>query len=55
MDFQAGADRLSGPGLAAGLARAAQDGEHLKVAFDGGELYLAFTTLDDLAGHDVLV
>ena len=50
MDFQAGDDRLSAPGLAG----AQQKGEHLHAAFDGGELYLAFTTLDDLAGHDLL-
>ena len=54
MDFEAGDDRLAAPGLAARLAGAEQKGEHLHAAFDGGELYLAFTTLDDLAGHDLL-
>ena len=41
----------SSPARAAGLARATRMGEHLHAAFDGGELHLAFTTLDDLTGH----
>ena len=57
MDFEAGSDRLAIAGLtASGLsARATQVGEHLHVALDGGDLYLAWTTLDDLAGQDVLI
>ena len=57
MDFEAGSDRLAIAGLTAGglAARATQDGEHLYIALDDGDLYLAWTTLDDLAGHDVLI
>ena len=57
MDFEAGTDRLAIAGLAAGElpARATQVGEHLHVALDDGALYLAWTTLDDLAGQDVLI
>ena len=36
-------------------ARATQVGEHLHIMLDGGDLYLAWTTLDDLAGQDVLI
>ena len=56
MDFEAGSDRLDLPGLeteAQWTARATQVGEHLHIALDGGDLYFAWTTLDDLAGQDV--
>ena len=58
IDFEAGTDRLDLPGLdteAQWTARATQVGEHLHIALDGGDLYLAWTTLDDLAGQDVLI
>ena len=58
IDFEAGTDRHDLPGLdteAQWTARATQVGEHLHIAFDGGDLYLAWTTLDDLAGQDVLI
>ena len=45
--------RAFGP-LRAGRPRS-QDGEHMYIALDDGDLYLAWTTLDDLAGHDVLI
>ena len=57
IDFEAGTDRLAIGGLTAGgfAARGTQVGEHLHVAFDAGDLYLAWTTLDDLTGQDVLI
>ena len=58
MDFEAGVDRLQAPDLTtdgALRATATQAGEHLHIAFEGGDLYLAWTTLDDLSGHDVLL
>lgn len=51
-----GPDRLDLPGLdteAQWTACATQGGEHLHIALDDGDLYLAWTTLDDLAGQDV--
>ena len=36
-------------------AGATQLGLHLRVALDDGDLYLAWTTLSELAGQDVLV
>ena len=58
MDFEAGIDRIEVPGMDdAGLrAAASQVGDHLHVAFEGGDpgstpagagLYLAWTTLDE--------
>ena len=35
-------------------AGATQLGSHLHVALDDGDLYLAWTTLSELAGQDVL-
>ena len=57
MDFEAGSDRLAITGLTAGglASRATEVGEHLRIALDDGDLYLAWTTLDDLAGQDVLI
>ena len=57
MDFEAGVDRLEVEGLTEQefTARATQVGEHLHVQLDDGDLYLAGTTLAELAGHDVLV
>ena len=58
IDFDGGTDRLDLPDLdteAQWTARATQVGEHLHIALDGGDLYLAWTTLDDLAGQDVLI
>ena len=45
--------RAFGP-LRAGRPRS-QDGEHLCIALDDGDLYFAWTTLDDLTGHGVLI
>ena len=56
IDSEAGPDRLDLPGIDTDgqwTARATQVGEHLHIAFDGGGLYLAWTTLDDLVGQDV--
>lgn len=53
IDFEAGTDRHDLPGIdteAQWTARATQVGEHLHIALDGGDLYLAWTTLDDLGG-----
>ena len=56
IDSEARMDRLDLPGIdtkGQWTARATQVGEHLHIALDGGDLYLAWTTLDDLAGQDV--
>lgn len=56
IDFEAGTDRLDLPGIdteTQWTARATLVGEHFHIAFDGGDLYLAWTTLDDFAGQDV--
>ena len=57
MDFEAGSDRLAIAGLTAGglAARATEVGEHLRITLDDGDLYLAWTTLDNLAGQDTRV
>ena len=57
MDFEAGVDRLEAEGLTEQefTARATQVGEHLHVQLDDGDLYLAGTTLAELAGQDLLV
>ena len=57
MDFEAGVDRLEVEGLTEQefTARATQVGDDLHVQLDDGDLYLAGTTLAELAGHDVLV
>ena len=56
MDFEAGVDRLEVEGLTEQefTARATQVGEHLHVQLDDGDLYLAGTTLAELAGQDLL-
>ena len=56
MDFEPGVDRLVIDGMteAALRAGATQAGEHLHVAFDGGDLYLAWTSLAALDGYDLL-
>ena len=59
MDFEPGTDRLSGTGSATSAevrAAATQVGHHLHIQLDGGgDLYLAWTTLGELSGVDVLV
>ena len=57
MDFEPGIDRVSVEGLTVAEANAAarQVGYHVHVPFDGGDVYLAWTTLGELAGVDVLV
>ena len=57
MDFEPGTDRLALAGMSPGelAAHATQIGQHLHIAHDGGDLYLAWTTLDELAEHDVLL
>ena len=58
MDFEPGTDRLGIPGLATDAAlRAGADqvGEHVRIGFDGGELFLAWTTVGALDGVDLLV
>ena len=56
MDFEPGTDRIEASGLTDDnlAARATQVGEHLHIAFHGGDLYLASTTLADLAGFDLV-
>ena len=56
MDFEPGVDRIEASGLTDDnlAARATQVGEHLHIAFHGGDLYLASTTLADLAGFDLV-
>ena len=46
----AGEDRIEGLGMTLGQFQGAatQQGAHLHVAFDGGDLYLAFRTLADV-------
>ena len=58
MDFEPGTDRLEVPGLTTDTAlRASADqaGEHVRIGFDGGELYLAWTTVGALDWVDLLV
>ena len=57
MDFAPGTDRLAIEGMTEEgfTAGAIQLGLHLHVALDDGDLYLAWTTLAELAGQDVLV
>ena len=58
MDFEAGVDRLDLPGIATDAAlrsAATQVGEHLRIEFDGGDVFLAWTTLDALEGASVLL
>ena len=53
IDSEAVTDRLDLSGIDAEgqwTARATQVGEHLHIALDGGDLYLAWTMLDDLGG-----
>ena len=56
MDFEPGIDRIEVPGMddAGFRAAASQLGDHLHVAFEGGDLYLAWTTLAGLEGVDLL-
>ena len=49
MDFEPGIDRVEAPGLTADAAT--QAGDHVRIGFDGGELFLAWTTV----GVDLLV
>lgn len=57
MDFEPGTDRLWIRGLTEDgfTAAARQVGEHVHVLLDDGDLHLAWTTLGELAGQDVLV
>ena len=57
MDYEPDVDRIEVPGIttdAALRAAATQAGEHLRIAFEGGDLYLTWTTLAELEGHDLL-
>ena len=55
MDFEPGVDNLAAsqarevPGSAI-----TQAGEHVRIDFEEGEVYLAWTTLGELAGHDLV-
>ena len=55
MDFEPGVDRFAAsqarevPGSAI-----TQAGEHVRIDFEDGEVYLAWTTLGELAGHDLV-
>ena len=58
MDFEPGTDRLEVPGLttdAALRASAYQVGAHVHIGFDGGALFLAWTTVGALDEVDLLV
>ena len=59
MDFEPGTDRITETGFessAEARAAATQVGAHLHIELDGGgDLYLAWTTLGELAGVDLLV
>ena len=58
MDFESGTDRLSGTGYATSAevrGAATQVGAHLHIELDGGgDLYLAWTTLGELAGQELV-
>ena len=56
MDFAPGSDRFEISGMTETGFRAAatQVGDHVHVALDGGDLYLAWTTLAALEGVDLL-
>ena len=58
MDFEPGTDRLSAPGFETSAevrAAAVQVGAHVQIELDGGgDVYLAWTTLGELADVSLL-
>ena len=48
MDYEHGLDEIVAPGLTDLPGQATQQGEHLRIDFDNGAVYLAWTTLTDL-------